>query len=190
MALPSPPAIPKSATPGDLIAAIAKSQNVGFKATAHAVNSIRREVKAQIAKAYDDLSEAAKVADQWLSVAETLKSGAVIPADTNEIVAVAARTARKAIQAGLQPDISDEIVRNATAALITIREAEATISRIKSASMVAVSKNAAALYQKRAASDFFKHAERVLFDSLAKKYATVANTRLTRHRSAYQGGVK
>lgn len=188
--LPSPPAIPKSATPGQLLAAIAKSQDVSFKATAGMVNALRRDVKAQIAKAYDDLTEAAATAESWLAVAEHLKSGSVIPAETNEIVAVAARTARKAIQAGLQPDVSDEIVRNATAALITIREAEASISRIKSAAMIAINKGAAALYTKRSQSDFFQPAERVLFDSLAKKYATVANARTARHRTGYNGGAK
>jgi hypothetical protein len=169
---------------------MAKAQDVSFKATAALVNTLRREIKAQIAKAYEDLQEAAKVADHWLSVAEHIKSGAVIPAEVNDTIAVAARTSRKAIQAGLQPDISDEIIRNATAALITIREAETSISRIKSAAMIAINKGAANLYQKRAASDFFKPAERALFDSLAKKYATVAQTRLARHRTGYNGGAK
>jgi hypothetical protein len=154
------------------------------------VNSIRRDIKAQMTNACRDLEDAAKVADHWLSVADHLKSGALLPADVNDIIAVAARTARKAIQAGLQPDISDEITRNATAALMTIREAEETIDRIKSAAMIAVSKNAAALYTKRSQSDFFKPAERTLFDSLAKKYATVTTARTAKHRSAYKGGVK
>lgn len=195
---PSPPALSKHATPGQIMAALAGRPDYDPRSVHRHLVSTRRKFDSAAASAQDDLNTVGLVADALADAAaylrgkrQTLSDLAVskLPADVTRSIHVVKRASAAGIDVPVLA-LADAVEADSMAVSLRVIEARATLERVKSAGRCAIynqsEKRLASLY----VGDGYSPTEKQKLASLVKSYGTVTRKLKAQHRVAHLEGVE